>query len=365
MLFISYILPVLNPYLVASMEVSSVPPRFGLSFGTATVTASRYNTSGVYEITKFPTSVEYSNYYQTAVQFFDSSQTYSLYPNDSEPDFGALFTTTIDSVYTELTQQIGHTPEISSVWIPPVFGTRFRDVLHNAAYKLTQGDFVEYTHTSGCPVKAACWAYDFLSGKHLNRTAEQCQDLGPYSAILALEYEEEYLHVWWVEPRFERHDYGHRKGKMSKELGAKHRGKNTYQERVAAFLTAFVDENLSTENKATYESTFTREDIRAIFVFGDAAPAAVDELRSIARDVVGTDIVKVLDEFKASEVVARGAAAWSRWTDDNPDGWWVSNVPRMRAELEEALNSSRWEDGTGIGGRDAKKRTVKLLDAPR
>jgi hypothetical protein len=61
-------------------------------------------------------------------------------------------------------------------------------------------------------------------------------------------------------------------------------------------------------------SSRKREDIRAIVIAGEASASAIAELTAITRDVVGTDVVKVMNDIDPSEVAAHGAAAIARWT---------------------------------------------------
>jgi hypothetical protein len=81
------------------------------------------------------------------------------------------------------------------------------------------------------------------------------------------------------------------------------------------------DKVLATHRPEELRAHQARDDNRAILVFGEASPAAVTELGAIAKQVVGTAHVKVLTAFAASEVVARGAASYSRWAQDLPSTW--------------------------------------------
>lgn len=55
------------------------------------------------------------------------------------------------------------------------------------------------------------------------------------------------------------------------------------------------------------------ENIRAIYVAGEASEAGVKELGRAARKAVGVNTAKVLEDIKASEVVAYGAARLAKW----------------------------------------------------
>jgi hypothetical protein len=51
----------------ASVEVGSESP-YGLAFSPTTISASRYNTSGGIEISKFPVGLEYQRYYEDTLR---------------------------------------------------------------------------------------------------------------------------------------------------------------------------------------------------------------------------------------------------------------------------------------------------------
>ena len=55
-----------------------------------------------------------------------------------------------------------------------------------------------------------------------------------------------------------------------------------------------------------------REDIRAIVVYGEASSPSVGELGVLARQVVGTDTVKIVTDLAPTDVVPHGAAIWAR-----------------------------------------------------
>lgn len=52
---------------------------------------------------------------------------------------------------------------------------------------------------------------------------------------------------------------------------------------------------------------------------GEASAKGVKELGRIALDAVGTENVKLMTDFEPSEVVAHGAAIFSRLTQDHPE----------------------------------------------
>jgi hypothetical protein len=51
---------------------------------------------------------------------------------------------------------------------------------------------------------------------------------------------------------------------------------------------------------------------------GEASSAAVEELATTALEAVGTDEVKLMTQFHHTEVVAHGAAVFSRIVQENP-----------------------------------------------
>lgn len=62
-----------------------------------------------------------------------------------------------------------------------------------------------------------------------------------------------------------------------------------------------------------------REDIRTIVIMGEVSAKGIQELGKIALDAVGTETVKLLTDFKPSELVAHGAAIFARLTQDHPE----------------------------------------------
>lgn len=57
---------------------------------------------------------------------------------------------------------------------------------------------------------------------------------------------------------------------------------------------------------------YKREEIRAIIVAGEIPASASMHLAKLTQSVIGTDTAKIMTEFPALEVLARGAAVWVR-----------------------------------------------------
>jgi hypothetical protein len=84
-----------------------------------------------------------------------------------------------------------------------------------------------------------------------------------------------------------------------------------YLERINKFVRDLLVEQVLPEHKL--------EDLRAIIIVGEVLVAAVKELGDAALEAVGTEKVKLLTDFEPSEVVAHGAAVFSRLTQEHPE----------------------------------------------
>ncbi|KAH3999425.1 hypothetical protein HBH98_087720 [Parastagonospora nodorum] len=283
---------------------SSLESRFGLSFSPTTIIASRFNAIGSIELHSFPASASYQEYYQEAVE-----KDHALSDDFDEARVKSIFESNVIPINTSLTEQLGHTPEFATLFTPSIFDWKTILAAGEAVFKDAQ-----YMTRAAPSRQAACYGFGFLQCRNLERSLSECNDHDPESLVLLFEYEKEYLYVWlvWVSFELEVHSAEHEK--ICKDCGEELReaiGEAAYQERINKFVQDFLVQHVLPEHK--------REDIRAIIIAGEASAAAVKELGDAALEVVGTEEVKLLTDFEPSEVVAHGAAVFSRLTQEHPE----------------------------------------------
>lgn len=188
---------VINILLIAQPALADLSPkseaRFGLAFGSSTIVASRYNSTGALELISYPAGPEYQAYYQDVARGLKSS-------NKEMPhvDAQSLFARSIQPITHDLRRQFQHDPEYSAIFMPSIFDYKS----HQAALFAMFTD-VEYAYRTGSARTAACYGFGFLDGKNLGRPIEECNEDGPQNLILLLEYEKEYLFAWLLDVAFE------------------------------------------------------------------------------------------------------------------------------------------------------------------
>jgi len=207
----------LTQCLLASMSPTlDTQPRFGIFFSPTTITASRFNSSGLLELTKFRASPKYQTYYHNAV---DGS-----HPADGDfNEAKSMFEHAIGPLTSILNKQLGEPPEYASLFLPSIFDEQTR----GAAFEAIIGD-PEYATKAALVQNAACWPYGFLEGKNLGRPPHECVADGPESSVLVLEDEEAYVHAWIVEVAFELGTYFVNQDKICKNCGEVLREVSTY-----------------------------------------------------------------------------------------------------------------------------------------
>jgi hypothetical protein len=87
-------------------------------------------------------------------------------------------------------------------------------------------------------------------------------------------------------------------------------GEGPYRLRVNGFVQDFITSQALPNHRA--------EDVRAVVIMGEASSAAVEELATAALAAVGTNEVKLMTQFHHTEVVAHGAAVFSRIVQEDP-----------------------------------------------
>jgi hypothetical protein len=212
----SFIVTLLIPLLarcIFARKALDLSSRFGLSFSPSTITASRFNSSGSIELTKFPASPEYQSYYRDAVQQFQVSHN-----TITKFDPASIFHNSIKPVNDALRKQLRHAPEYAVIFLPSIFDHRAiiaadEAILQDPMYATKVGLFRE----------AALWWYGFLDCKNLGRAPDECNDDGPRNTILLFEYEEDYLYIWVLAVDFELGLYDVSDHHICKDCGEKYR----------------------------------------------------------------------------------------------------------------------------------------------
>jgi hypothetical protein len=199
---------------------------FGLTFSPSAVFASRFNSSGSIEITKFPLSSdsEYHTYYSNAIRVIGKKSdsmvdAITYYKSTTHLDATSMFKSIIGPVTDTLKQTLGHVPKYSTFFLPSVFEDRLR----NAAADAFSLDASRQPAMHGQSQLAACHAFDFLGGRYLGRASTELNDEGPENLLLLLEYEKDYLYVWLKEVAFHLGTYPVDSQKICKECGERFR----------------------------------------------------------------------------------------------------------------------------------------------
>jgi hypothetical protein len=194
-------------------KAADLSSRFGLTFSPSTITASRFNSSGSVELTKFPTSPEYQSYYRDAVQQYQMSHNAI-----TKFDPISIFHDSIKPVNKALRKQLGRAPDYAVIFLPSIFDYKAiiaadEAILQTPTYATKVGLFRE----------AALWWYGFLDCKNLGRAPHECNDDGPRNSILLFEYEEDYLYIWVLAVDFELGLYDVSDDHICKDCGENYR----------------------------------------------------------------------------------------------------------------------------------------------
>jgi hypothetical protein len=193
---------------------SNVAGPFGLTFSPTTIFASRFNALGSIEITRYPASSDYQKYYHDAVNNFESETEI----DKPEADVKAMFHDAFAFVTESLSEQLGHDPEFSSLFIPSVFQYKVRNAAVDAIFL-----DADRSTKAGLARQAACYGFGFLDCKNLGRTLKECNEDSPESSIVVLEYEKEYLYAFFMEVGFDLGTYYVHLKKFCKDCGEEYR----------------------------------------------------------------------------------------------------------------------------------------------
>ncbi|KAF1839802.1 hypothetical protein BDW02DRAFT_10970 [Decorospora gaudefroyi] len=269
------------------------------------IIASRYTASGSLEVVKQPTTPEFKQYYDDIVRDYETP-TEEDNPGDKKEDIMATLKNALAPLTATLTEKLGHTPIYVSLFLPSVFKSQKHYAHVRALYDNETMHLNHMTrHQAASVAMCSCWG--FANGKDIGGG---WWDPGTQDQILVLEYEQDYLlaslhDLEWSMPFFA--DFEH----FSRECGERYHEQQGDTETYTERLTTFVNDYLDSHDP----KWFGREKIRAIVVAGEASPHAISTLADIARKAVGTDTVQVRTNTSFPQaVVARGAAAWARYS---------------------------------------------------
>lgn len=207
--FLQFPLVLLSQCLFAGMS-SAFECRYGLSFSSTTIVASRFNSTESIELTAIPASSGYRNLYTQAVYRYQTSDDVII----DEVSVEFIFESTVVPIIDILTKQTGQAPEIATLFLPSIIDWKTRSVAAKAVFAN-----VQYATRAAPSHHVACYGYGFLEGKNLGRTKHECNDNAPNNLVLLFEYESEYIHAWLVEVEFELGVYYPQQEKICKECG--------------------------------------------------------------------------------------------------------------------------------------------------
>jgi hypothetical protein len=188
---------------------------FGLTFSPTTIIASRINSSGSVELTKFPTSDEYKSYYKDAVQKLASPVDDIEQP---QAQVQTMFRQAFTSVTESLKTQLGHEPHVASLFLSSAFASE-------VAWTVVEAVFTDPQHLykRGLSQQATCNGYLFLECRNLGRVPADCTDGDPENLVLVLEYEREYLYLSLQQVLFELGTYYVHRERLCIECGEDNR----------------------------------------------------------------------------------------------------------------------------------------------
>jgi hypothetical protein len=196
---------------------------FGITFSPSAVLASRFNSSGLVEVVKYPISTAYRTLYDQAItDHGKQKKKRGLDYYDSVEHNGtiSLFRQIISPINESLAKQLGHGPTYASLFLPSVFDDKIKDAAVTAVFGR---DRLQTHFKNGATHAATSYAYPFHECKYLHRAPEDCNWDGPENLILLLEYEEYYLHAFLKNMGYEPGASPVVRQELCKECGEKYR----------------------------------------------------------------------------------------------------------------------------------------------
>lgn len=184
---------------------------YTLSFGRNSVYASRFNSSGSIEVTKYSLPQSYEKLYLQALQDYNG-----FYHEVPEPAGASeVFRDAIHSVTRHLPPESKYFGAYIPSMIPLV-------TIETGSNPLFPED--ELPSGGGYSWRAAEYAYEFLQCKNLDRNPEECDEEGPMSMFIYLEYEKDSLYAWLMFVDWDLGGYNALHKQLCRECGEEGRG---------------------------------------------------------------------------------------------------------------------------------------------
>jgi len=186
--------------------------RFGLTFTPTTIIASRFVSANIVNLTKFPTTAAYRDFYLHEVYATGASLR-----DTNDADFRSIANEAIRPLVDSLTEQLGYAAEFTALSLQSVVRRYFWSGVVAAVFG------PDYITKLRATQSAACHAYGFLEGRILGRTPEECNEEGPENYVLVLEFEADYMYAWLMEVAFDLGNYATDRNKFCEMYGEKYR----------------------------------------------------------------------------------------------------------------------------------------------
>jgi hypothetical protein len=175
---------------------------FGITFSPSAAYASQFNSSRLIEFEQYPISSEYQAYYDNVINSHgvrEEKRSFDHHESASHMSAVFVFRQITSPIITSLKKRLGHDPMYATLFIPSIFNDETREAAVEAIFPV---NLLKLATKYGATQVAAGHAYDFLGCKRLNRALEECNDDGPPSLVLLLEYEKDYMCAFVKEVAF-------------------------------------------------------------------------------------------------------------------------------------------------------------------
>jgi hypothetical protein len=175
----------------ASVEVGSESP-YGLAFSPTTISASRYNTSGGIEISRFPVGLEYQRYYEDTLRNMRKSNSESYSRSTKHENVVTMLRNEANTVTTRLSGESPRTPEYGSV---PSIDFRHGSAKGGPRSNVSGWRQVRAVH--GPSLRMICHGFNLPTCSLVKQIPYGvCNETDyPETVIFTLEYQKDYLHV--------------------------------------------------------------------------------------------------------------------------------------------------------------------------
>ncbi|KAF1828211.1 hypothetical protein BDW02DRAFT_512930 [Decorospora gaudefroyi] len=240
-----------------------------------------------------------------------------------------MFSTVVAAVTESLSATLGYHPRYSAIFLPRVFNQSTKHAAMDAVF--TSSDYDRDVRI-GFHWQSACEPFDFFHrSERLGRAVGDCNEDGPESSIVVLEYEEGYLHASLVGVMFEWEGYASAYRRFCRECGASFQmeiGVEAHTRRIITFLSEFF--------KDVVFKDCAIDEVRAIVLAGGAPSEAFVGLENLVRQVENIDHVRILKDIDPGIVSALGAALWAVKVEKDSDNRFVGSSG-MRREYHDEL----------------------------